>query len=75
LSLSVLYFLYVAWVGLSTGEYALVVPVDLQWTELVAAYPVLLAVAVVIGYLLGKVLAPIVPARSTAGAPRRDESP
>jgi hypothetical protein len=52
-SLSVLYFIYVAWVGLSTGRLAMVVPIDLQWTELVAAYPLLLGVALLVGYFIG----------------------
>lgn len=56
LSLSVVYFLYVAWISISRGQVALVVPVDLAWTELVAVYPVLLAVAVALGYVTGKLL-------------------
>ena len=50
-SLSVLYFGYVLWMAATTGHFQLVVPVDLQWTELVAAYPLLLAVAVLFGYV------------------------
>ncbi|KAB1197382.1 MULTISPECIES: hypothetical protein [Haloferax] len=55
-SLSVLYFIYVGWVAMATGRLRLVVPVDLQWTELVAIYPVLLGVAVLIGYVTGRLL-------------------
>jgi uncharacterized membrane protein len=56
LSLSVLYFLYVVWSAITTGRIALVVPVDLQWTELVAVYPLLLGVATLIGYLIGRLI-------------------
>lgn len=56
LSLSVLYFVYVGWVGVTTGQMVLVVPVDLQWTELVAVSPFLLVVSFVIGYFGRSVL-------------------
>ena len=56
ISLSVLYFVYVGWTAMATGRFRLVVPVDLQWTELVAIYPVLLGVAVAIGYAIGRLL-------------------
>jgi uncharacterized membrane protein len=56
LSLSMLYFLYVVWSAITTGRIALVVPVDLQWTELVAVYPLLLGVATLIGYLIGRLI-------------------
>ncbi|WP_254765787.1 hypothetical protein [Salinilacihabitans rarus] len=55
-SLSVTYFLYVAWRGLTTGEFALVRPLDIGWVELVAAYPLLLVVAVLVGYVSAKLL-------------------
>ncbi|MFC7046726.1 hypothetical protein ACFQH6_16110 [Halobacteriaceae archaeon GCM10025711] len=55
-SLSLLYFAYVAWVGLATGRLSLVVPVDIKWVELVAVYPVLLVVAAVVGLLSGRLL-------------------
>lgn len=60
-SLSVLYFLYVAWVAARTGRLALVVPVDLQWTQLVAAYPLLLGIAAFVGYLLGRTVVRVRP--------------
>lgn len=56
LSLSVLYFLYVGWTTITTGRFRLVVSVDLQWTELVAVYPLLLFVAVIVGYLIGHLI-------------------
>lgn len=56
LTLSVLYLLFAVWVSLTTGRFALVVQIDLQWVELVAAYPLILAVAVLIGYVLGRVI-------------------
>lgn len=56
ISLSVLYFVYVGWMAMVTGRFRLVVPVDLQWTELVAIYPVLLGVAVGVGYVTGRLL-------------------
>ena len=55
LSLSLLYFLYIVWIVITTGRFVLVVPIDLQWTELVAVYPLLLGVATLIGYLIGQV--------------------
>jgi uncharacterized membrane protein len=54
LSLSLLYLLYVLWVDVTTGRLALVVPIDLTWTALVAAYPLLIAVAVGLGVLVGR---------------------
>lgn len=54
LSLSLLYLLYVLWVDLTTGRLALVVSIDLTWTALVAAYPLLIVVAVGLGFLLGR---------------------
>lgn len=53
ISLSALYFLFVVWTAITTGRLDLLVSIDLQWTELVAAYPLLLATALVIGYLIG----------------------
>ena len=55
LSLSVVYLGYVVWVDVTTGRLALVVPVDLTWTHLVAAYPLLIAVSVGLGALVGRV--------------------
>lgn len=57
LSLSVLYFLFVAWHAITTGDVALVVPLDLQWTELVAAYPLLVGVSAGIGYVASRLIA------------------
>lgn len=74
LSLSVLYFAYVAWIGITTGRARLVVAVDLQWTELVAAYPLLLGVAVLIGYLLGRLIARIRPLERAVSAPGQERS-
>jgi len=53
-SLSLVYYAYVAWRTVTTGRVALVVPLDLQWTELVAAYPLLLGVAALVGYLVAR---------------------
>lgn len=55
-SLSVLYFLYVAWMGIRTGNFVLVRPLDIGWVDLVAVYPFLLFVAVLVGYVSAKVL-------------------
>lgn len=49
-SLSLTYFLYVAWMNVVTGEFVLVRSLDIAWVELVAAYPLLLLVAVAVGY-------------------------
>jgi uncharacterized membrane protein len=54
-SLSVLYFLYVVWMNVATGRVALVRPLDVGWVDVVAIYPVLLLVAVVVGYVGGKI--------------------
>ncbi|MFB6135838.1 MAG: hypothetical protein ABEJ04_03685 [Halobacteriaceae archaeon] len=67
-SLSVSYFLYVAWTGVATGEFVLVRPVDLGWVDLVAAYPVLLLVAVLVGYASAVVLGRA-PGASTGSRP------
>lgn len=75
ISLSVLYFSYVAWTAIVTGRLALVVPIDLQWTELVAAYPLLLGVAVLIGYLIGHLIVRIFGSSGTAiSASERERS-
>lgn len=55
-SLSLLYFLYVVWMGIATGRFELVRAVDIGWVELVVAYPVLLFVAVLVGYVSAMVL-------------------
>ncbi|TYL37195.1 hypothetical protein CV102_17905 [Natronococcus pandeyae] len=55
-SLSVLYFLYVGWMGIATGHFVLVRPLDIGWVELVAVYPLLLAVAVLVGYASAKII-------------------
>lgn len=55
-SLSVLYFLYVVWMGVAAGRFLLVRPLDIGWVEVVAVYPVLLLVAVAVGYLGAKVV-------------------
>jgi len=57
ISLSVLYFLYVISMNISSGRMMFVRPVDIGWVELVAIYPALLLVAVAIGFLCGGVLA------------------
>lgn len=54
-SLSLLYFLYVGWMGITTGRFELVRSLDIDWVELVAVYPVLLFVAVLLGYVSAKV--------------------
>ncbi|MEF8859498.1 MAG: hypothetical protein V5A38_11325 [Halolamina sp.] len=53
-SLSLTYFLYVAWMNVVSGEFALIRSLDITWVELVAAYPLLLLVAVALGYISGK---------------------
>lgn len=55
-SLSLLYFLYVGWMGVATGRLLLVRPLDIGWVDLVAVYPLLLAVAVLVGYVSARVL-------------------
>lgn len=55
-SLSVLYFLYVVWIGITTGRFVLLHSLDIGWVELVAVYPILLWVAVVVGYISAEVL-------------------
>ncbi|WP_265108874.1 hypothetical protein [Halosolutus halophilus] len=55
-SLSVTYFVYVVWRGIATGTLVLIRPLDIGWVELVAAYPLLLFVAVVVGYVSAKLL-------------------
>lgn len=57
LSLSILYYAYVAWYTITTGRVTLVPPLDLQWTELVAAYPLLLGVSALVGYLVAQLMA------------------
>lgn len=55
-SISVLYFLYVGWMAVATGRVVLVRPLDIGWVDLVAVYPVLLAVAVVVGFVSARLL-------------------
>jgi len=50
-SLSGAYFLYALWMGVTTGRYVLVRPLDIGWVDVVALYPVLLLVAVAVGYV------------------------
>lgn len=54
ISLSVLYFLYVIWMGVATGEFALFHSLELGWVDLVVIYPVLVFVAILIGYACAK---------------------
>jgi hypothetical protein len=54
-SLSLLYFLYVAWMSVVTGRFDLVRSLDIGWVEVVVIYPLLLFVAVVVGYVTGKI--------------------
>ena len=75
LSLSVLYFLYVGWVALTTGRFTFVVPIDLQWTELVAVYPLLLCIAVLVGYLIGQLIVRIRGPTTTATYTTNQEQP
>lgn len=55
-SLSLTYFLYVAWLNLVSGEFVLIRPLDIAWVELVAVYPLLLFVSIAVGYVTGKLL-------------------
>jgi hypothetical protein len=74
LSLSALYFVYVASVALVTRRFRFVVPIDLQWTELVAAYPLLLGVAVLIGYLVGHLIVRVRTVETTRHTSGRERS-
>jgi glucan phosphoethanolaminetransferase (alkaline phosphatase superfamily) len=56
ISLSVLYFLYVVWMGVMTGRFVLIRSLDISWVELVVVYPILLFVAVLVGYVSAKIL-------------------
>jgi len=53
-SLSVSYFLYVFVVGITRGRFVLIRSLDIVWVELVAIYPLLLLVAIVLGFLGAK---------------------
>lgn len=53
-SLSVLYFLYVVWMNIMTGRFELIRSIDIEWVDIVAIYPILLFVAVMVGYVSGK---------------------
>jgi len=53
-ALSVSYFLYAAAMGIVTGRFVLIRSLDITWVELVAIYPLLLFVAVMLGYLCAK---------------------
>lgn len=72
-SLSLLYFLYVGWMTVATGQFALVWPLDLGWVDLVAVYPVLIGVAVLVGYASARVHRRALGAsrRTVADQPRR----
>jgi ABC-type uncharacterized transport system permease subunit len=67
-SLSLLYFLYVVWMGIVTGRFDLVRSLDVGWVDVVVIYPVLLCVAVFVGYVSGTVL------RLTLGTPTAPQS-
>jgi hypothetical protein len=54
-SLSASYFLYVAWMSVTTGRFELVRSLDIGWVDVVVIYPLLLFVAIVVGYVGGKV--------------------
>ncbi|MFT4889678.1 MAG: hypothetical protein ACI9YT_000589 [Halobacteriales archaeon] len=56
-SLSVAYFLYVIWMAVATGQYEIIRSLDIAWVDIVAVYPVLLVVAVLVGYLSAMVYA------------------
>jgi hypothetical protein len=53
-ALSVSYFLYAVAMGVATGRFVLIRSLDITWVELVAVYPLLLFVAVMLGYLSTK---------------------
>jgi hypothetical protein len=55
-SLSALYFLYVAWMAIVTGRFVPIRSLDISWVEIVAVYPVLILVAALVGYVGAKVL-------------------
>ena len=78
ISLSLLYFLYVGWRTLATGRFRLVHSLDIGWVDLVAVYPLLLVVAVLVGYAGSVVLArvPVTPlVDATRGGDREAEKP
>lgn len=56
-SLSLTYFLYTIAMGVATGRFVLIRPLDITWVELVAVYPLLLIVAVMLGYVSAKLFA------------------
>lgn len=49
IALSLLYFAYVVWAALATGDLVLVRPLELAWVQLVAGYPLLVGFAVLVG--------------------------
>lgn len=51
ISLSILYFLYVVGMIVVSGEFVLFHSIQLGWVDLVVIYPVLIFVAVVVGYV------------------------
>lgn len=55
ISLSILYFLYVLAIGLLRGEFALFHSLELGWVDLVVIYPVLIFVAILVGYVGAKI--------------------
>jgi hypothetical protein len=69
-SLSAAYFLYVVWMAVVTGDYALVRSLDIGWVDIVAVYPVLLFVAVLVGYVSAMVYART-PGTSATAHPER----
>lgn len=56
ISLSALYFMYLGWSTINTGRLRLHVSINLQWTDLVAIYPLLVVIAFIVGYLIGLVI-------------------
>jgi len=54
-SLSLLYFGYVAWMGFVTGRFEIPRPLDIGWVDVVTIYPLLVVVAIVVGYLSARV--------------------
>lgn len=54
IALSVSYFLYAVAMGVATGRFVLIRPLDITWVELVAVYPLLIFVALMLGYLGAK---------------------
>lgn len=50
-SLSLLYFLYVIWMGITTERFTLIYSLNVGWVDLLVIYPILLFVAFLLGFV------------------------